>query len=162
MSSKSSVLKWFLILLVSAGLILQLIRPARTVSHGISGKDILKVYPVPGKVYESLRRSCYDCHSSETVYPWYSQIQPVGWWLQDHIDEGKRALNFSDFASYSVKKQRRKLDEMIEMVKGEQMPLPSYLWIHRDARLNPDQRKIMIEWARSIRKELASKESSAS
>jgi hypothetical protein len=161
MSLKINMLKWFLMLVVFAGVIIQFIRPARTVSQGVRDQDISKAYSVPGNVYESLRRSCYDCHSSETVYPWYSHIQPLGWWLQDHIDEGKRELNFSDFACYPLKKQRHKLEEIVEVVEGGQMPLPNYLWIHRNARLDEHQKKIMIKWARDLRKELAGKETAA-
>jgi len=162
MSLKIKVLKWLLMLIVLPGIIMQFVRPARNVSQGVTDQDISKTYAVPGEVNEILRRSCYDCHSSETVYPWYSHIQPLGWWLQNHIDEGKRELSFSDFASYPLKKQRHKLDEIIETVKKEEMPLPSYLWIHKNARLDEYQKKKIIEWARNLRKELANKESKES
>ena len=95
--------------------------------------DISKVYVVPDSVTQILKTSCYDCHSNNTVYPWYSKIQPVAWWLNDHIEEGKREINFSEFATYRIGRQYKKMDEIIKQVKEDEMPLSSYTLIHKNA-----------------------------
>jgi hypothetical protein len=80
------------------------------------------------------------------VYPWYANIQPVTWWLQDHVNEGKSELNFNEFASYKEKRQRKKLEEIIEQVKDNEMPLQSYTIIHKNAVLNADQKATLKKW----------------
>jgi Haem-binding domain len=140
----------FLILLL-AFIIIQFIRPAKNKSDGISRNDITKAYPVPENVQAILKTSCYDCHSNNTAYPWYAQIQPVAWWLNDHIVEGKKELNFSEFASYRIGKQFRKLDEINGQVKHDEMPLETYLWIHKNAKLNNDQKLILANWVTAVR-----------
>src|SRR5215210_3758877 len=121
-------------------IIIQFIRPARNISNQVAATDITKVYTVPADVQQVLKVSCNDCHSNNTVYPWYTNIQPVGWWLQNHVNEGKVELDFSAFASYSAKRQHHKLEEVMEQVKDDHMPIKSYLWIHKDAKLSADQK----------------------
>jgi hypothetical protein len=123
----------------------------------VSANDITRHYSIPENVQEILKRSCTDCHSNHTNYPWYSNIQPVGWWLQYHIDEGKHELNFSEFATYTPKRQHHKMEETIEMIEQNEMPLNSYLWIHHDAKLNDADKKTLIDWAGHLRDELAKK-----
>ena len=103
-------------------------------------------YPPPANVRQILVTSCYDCHSNTTRYPWYAQIQPLGWWLKSHIDDGKNELNFSEFADYSAKHKKEKLGSAQDEVRDKSMPLKSYLWIHRDARLTPEQIKALSDW----------------
>lgn len=98
-----------------------------------------------------LESACYDCHSDHTRYPWYNQIAPVSYWLAQHVDEGKEHLNFSDWESYSPKKKDHKLEEIAEEVKGSEMPLREYTWTHEQARLTPEQRKLLVEWAEELR-----------
>lgn len=107
---------------------------------------ILNVLPVPDSVADILKRSCYDCHSNATVYPWYNSIQPIAWWLNDHVEEGKRELNFSEFASYRAFRQLRKLQEIDTQLIHDDMPLPPYLIIHRDASLGAVQKALMHNW----------------
>ena len=102
-----------------------------------------------------LSKACYDCHSNNTTYPWYASLQPVAWWLGDHIEHGKKELNFSEFGNYAPRKQYRKLEEVIEEVEADKMPLPSYTLIHRDARLKDNERQILINWARDQRQVMA-------
>ncbi|MEI6410062.1 MAG: heme-binding domain-containing protein [Bacteroidota bacterium] len=129
--------------------IIQFIKPAKNQSndqtHHISTK-----YPVPENVEAILKVACYDCHSNNTVYPWYANFQPVAWWLADHINEGKRELNFSTFTTRKIAVQNHKLDEIIKNVKEGEMPLNSYTWIHSDARLTDEQRGIITNWAQSL------------
>src|SRR5450432_3119163 len=96
---------WTLILFV----LIQFIRPAKNSSSAQSANDITLHYSVPDSVLTVLKRSCYDCHSNNTVYPWYDRVQPIAWWLQYHINHGKGALNFSEFAAYAPAKQAKKL-----------------------------------------------------
>jgi hypothetical protein len=145
------ILKRIFQILLLAFIIIQFIRPAKNKSEGISSNDITKAYPVPENVQTILKTSCYDCHSNNTVYPWYASIQPAAWWLNDHIQEGKKELNFSEFASYRIGKQYRKLDEVNKQVKEGEMPLESYLWIHKYAKLDNQQKLILAKWITSVR-----------
>ncbi|MFM6926173.1 MAG: heme-binding domain-containing protein [Ferruginibacter sp.] len=145
------ILKRTFQIFILAFIVIQFIRPAKNKSEGISNNDITKVYPVPENVQAILKTSCYDCHSNNTVYPWYSQIQPVAWWLNNHIEEGKRELNFSEFASYRIGRQYRKLDEVNKQVKEDEMPLDSYLWIQKNAKLDEQQKLTLANWVTSVR-----------
>ena len=145
------ILKITFQILLLAFIVIQFIRPAKNKSSGISANDITKAYPVPENVQAILKSSCYDCHSNNTVYPWYSQIQPVAWWLNNHIQDGKKELNFSEFASYRIGRQYRKLDEVNKQVKEDEMPLESYLWIHKYAKLDDAQKLTLANWVTSVR-----------
>lgn len=129
----------------------QAIRPMS--NHGtIVGPDhIAKLAPVPTEVDALLRRACYDCHSDATAYPWYANIQPVGWWLEKHVRDGKRHLNFSAFATYSAKRATHKLEETVEEVREHRMPLASYTWLHPQAKLTDAEIKTLTEWASNAR-----------
>ncbi|RZS93168.1 heme-binding domain-containing protein [Aquimarina brevivitae] len=102
-----------------------------------------------------LRNNCYDCHSNQTTYPWYAEIAPVSYWLNDHIEEGKEHFNVSEWESYSVKRKDHKLEELEEEVEEGHMPLDSYTWLHGD--LTKDQQTALIEWAKKSRKALQAK-----
>lgn len=133
-------------LIVSGFLVIQFIRPTRN-SGNIHGKNHIKhVVNVPQNVESILVKTCYDCHSNNTNYPWYTNIQPVGWWMQNHVDEGKEELNFSEFKTYKLKRQRHKLHECEEMIEENEMPLDSYLWIHSEAKLTEKEKQILINW----------------
>ncbi|MBN8854169.1 MAG: cytochrome C [Sphingobacteriales bacterium 50-39] len=144
------MIKKIFLFLVFALVVIQFIRPAENHSDKQSANDITLHYTVPDTVRAILQRSCYDCHSNNTVYPWYNKIQPVAWWLSSHIKDGKRELNFSEFASYPPAKQAKKLKNTVKEVKGEGMPLDSYLWIHKDAKLEQGQKDTLIQWANSL------------
>ncbi|WP_411032000.1 heme-binding domain-containing protein [Spongiimicrobium sp. 3-5] len=98
-----------------------------------------------------LEQTCYDCHSNNTVYPWYNNIAPVSYWLKDHIDEGKGHLNFSAWDTYDNKKKDHKLEEVVEMLEAKEMPLKEYTWTHEEARLTESQREAIITWAKKTR-----------
>ncbi len=137
--------------------IIQFIRPSKNESTEISANDISKHYTVPENVAGILKRACNDCHSNNTVYPWYSEVQPVRWWLQHHVNDGKKHLDFSEFAKYDAKRQHHKLEELVDEVKEEHMPLDSYLWIHKEAKLSEDDKKVLIDWANGLRAQIAPK-----
>ena len=122
------------------------------------GTDFLTIKETPPVIATIIRNSCYDCHSNETEYPWYSYTQPAGWFLKSHIDEGRRKLNFSTFATYEPKRQAHKLDECIELVEKEAMPLDSYTIIHQKAALTPEQRKTLIDYFKRIKEDTERKE----
>jgi hypothetical protein len=145
------VLKRILIALLIIFIVIQFIRPAKNISQGISAHDISTKYPVPDSVEAILKVACNDCHSNNTRYPWYAEIQPVGWWLSSHIKDGKRGLNFSEFASYRIKKQFHRLDDINEMVKKNEMPLSSYTLIHTDAKLTGNQKLILANWTEALK-----------
>ena len=129
---------------------IQFIRPARNESAGPFPGDIHEVHAVPAEVSELLKRHCYNCHSNNTTYPWYTNVQPVGWWMAGHINEGKEHLNFSEFAAYKPKRAAHKLEETYEMVEARDMPLPSYTIMHTDAKLTDEQIKLVAAWAREL------------
>lgn len=103
-------------------------------------KDVLKI----------LKTTCFDCHSSKTNYPWYSNITPVNYWLDEHVQDGKKHLNFSEWSSYSLKKKEHKMDELHEEVEKKEMPLDSYTWIHEDANLIPEQIDAVVSWGKKV------------
>jgi hypothetical protein len=106
---------------------------------------------MPQEVASTLQSSCYDCHSNNTHYPWYANFQPVAWWLADHVKEGKKEVNFSEFATYRIGRQYRKLEEIANEVEEGEMPLQSYTFIHGDAKLSPAQKESLINWASATR-----------
>lgn len=135
---------WSLLIII---VVIQAFRPEKNKSTMMAANDISKHYVVPENVTDILVRACNDCHSNNTYYPWYSEIQPVAWWLQSHVNDGKRHLNFSEFAAYEPKRQHHKLEELIEEVKENHMPLNSYLWIHKEAKLTNDEKEALLIWA---------------
>lgn len=143
------LIKVILILIALAFIVMQFFRPSFSNPPIVPGQPIEESANVPAEVQMVLSRSCNDCHSNKTVYPWYSKISPFSWFLAGHIDEGRKELNFSEWGTYSNKKKIHKLEEVCEMVERGAMPLPSYLWIHRDAALNADQAKMLCDWAKA-------------
>lgn len=151
------ILKKILIILLIGFIVIQFFRPTKNVSAQTSANDITTLYAVPGDIKVILEKACNDCHSNNTKYPWYAEIQPVAWWLADHVEEGKAHLNFSEFASYNLRKQYHKLEETEEMIKEKHMPLDSYLWMHGDADLTTDERQKLAQWSVDIRKQMEAK-----
>ena len=122
-----------------------------------TANDISKAMPVSDDIKTILKTSCYDCHSNNSVYPWYASIQPVAWWLNDHIEEGQKEINFNEFASYSLRRQYKKLGEIIEQVKEDEMPLNSYRLIHRNAILSEPQKLSLSNWANALKNSMQQK-----
>ncbi len=122
-----------------------------------TANDISKAMPEPDDINTILKTSCYDCHSNNSIYPWYASIQPVAWWLNDHIEEGQKEINFNEFASYSLRRQYKKLGEIIEQVKEDEMPLSSYRLIHRNAILSEHQKLSLSNWAQALRDSMQKK-----
>lgn len=104
----------------------------------------------PQNVLEILNTSCFDCHSSKTNYPWYNNITPVNYWLDSHVKDGKKHLDFSKWSSYSLKKKEHKMDELYEEVEKGEMPLNSYTWTHSEANLSQDQIDAIVVWGKKV------------
>ncbi len=143
-----SITKKVLLVLLAIFIVIQFIRPKRNESSAATPNDIFVHYPAPDSVKQLVKIACYDCHSNNTAYPWYANVQPVAWWLNNHVKEGKRKLNFSEFTAYTFKRRGRKLEGVIEqVVKEKEMPLSSYTIIHKNADLTDLQRKEIADWA---------------
>ena len=151
MNKLKTILKPALYVLTIAAIIAQFIRPPKNGSSAQTEKEIATQFSVPAEVDQILRRSCYNCHSNTTVYPWYANVQPVGWWLNSHIVDGKRDLNFDEFAGYRAFRKFRRFHDIDELVSNDKMPLPSYLWMHREAILTPEQKTTLVVWANAMR-----------
>lgn len=124
---------------------IQFIRPDRT-NPPVDPSLVLKA---PADVQAILDRSCADCHSSKTHWPWYSNLAPVSWRLADHVKEGRNELSFSEFGAYTPKKAAHKMEEVCEQVKKGEMPLKDYLLLHNDARLSDAEKRRLCEWSTS-------------
>ncbi len=148
------MLKRILIILLIGFIVIQFFRPEKNISAQTSPNDISTLHTVPDDVKLILDKACNDCHSNNTKYPWYAEIQPVAWWLADHVEEGKAHMNFSEFASYNLRKQYHKLEETEEMIKEKHMPLDSYTWMHRDADLTTEEQQTLAQWSVGIRKQM--------
>src|SRR5689334_24365857 len=127
------MLRRILLLLLIALIVIQFFHPKKNISKAAQANYIGNKYTVPDDVKHILAKACNDCHSNNTRYPWYSNVQPVDWWLTNHINEGKNHLNFDEYNNKRPRYQYGKLDETIDLVKKGEMPLNSYLWIHKDA-----------------------------
>lgn len=144
------VFKKLLIVLLVVFVVAQAFRPEKNNSNDTS-KDISNSYVVPENVKTILAKACNDCHSNNTRYPWYAEIQPVAWWINDHVKDGKKHLNFNEFDGYRIARQYKKLEECIEEVKDGEMPLTSFTIIHKDAKLSDDEKQILFTWCEIVR-----------
>jgi hypothetical protein len=144
------MLKKILIVLAVILVLIQFIKPEKNLSddntHAIATK-----YNVPADVKHILEVACNDCHTNKTAYPWYANIQPAAWFLNNHVVDGKKHLNFSTFTKLPIAVQNHKLEETIEMVEEKEMPLASYTYfgLHKEANLTGEQRQLLITWAKA-------------
>ncbi len=156
-TNMKKTLKRILLAIVVLLLLLQFYPRAKNNLNGSEAKHLGTVHALPAEVQSVLKSSCYDCHSNHTAYPWYYNIQPVAWWLDDHIAEGKKELNFSEFAGYSLAKQYHKLEEVEELVTDGEMPLKSYTIVHTDAKLTGEQKQAITSWAKMLQADMKAK-----
>lgn len=137
----------FLILVLISGLVgVQFFPASLNQNTVVLSTDFTKTFKVSENVQILLKKSCYDCHSNNTNYPWYNKVQPLGWVLENHIKEGKEELNFSEFGVYSKRRQKSKLKSILNQIKDDEMPLSSYTLIHRESRLTISDKKEVITW----------------
>ncbi len=124
-----------------------LINPRLTNPAVAPGADFLASNTPPAEITAILRNACYDCHSHETKWPWYSHVAPVSWWLVDHVNKGREELNFSEWPHTDPRRAARRIRNMGETVLDGEMPLPNYDKAHPEARLTQAQRQAFSEWA---------------
>jgi hypothetical protein len=148
------LIKILLLLLVIGLIILQFFSIDKANPAIVDTDTANAALSIPDNINAILERSCKDCHSHDTDYPWYSNIQPVGWFLRDHIDHGREHFNLSIYNTYTLKKKAHKLEELCEQVESGEMPLPSYLWLHGEAVLSNEDKATLCEWAKSAKADL--------
>ena len=144
------ILKKIAIVLLVALVIAQFFGPEKNEGDITAVDTFLAETNPPENVRKILSESCFDCHSNSTKYPWYDNITPVNYWLNDHVKDGKKHLNFSDWSTYSLKKKEHKMDELYEEVEKGEMPLNSYTWTHSEANLTQEQIAEMVAWGKSV------------
>ncbi|WP_298528445.1 heme-binding domain-containing protein [uncultured Christiangramia sp.] len=123
-------------------------------SDTVPQSDFMVENQVPATIKNRLQVSCYDCHSNNTDYPWYSKIQPAAWYLEDHIQEGKDELNFNEWAEYSDRRKNSKLRSIISQIEEDKMPLDSYTLIHKDAILSDEDKRVIIDYMTALKDSL--------
>jgi Haem-binding domain len=151
------MIKKIFIFLLLVFIAIQFFHPKPNKASGEQSHFIGNVYAVPADVKSILEKACNDCHSNNTRYPWYSNIQPVDWWLTNHINNGKKHLNLDEFTSLNLSRQYNKLGGIADEVKEGGMPLNSYTWIHKDAILTEAEKTTLINWAYAIRTNMEAK-----
>ena len=144
------ILKKIVLLILIILLISQFFGPDKNEGNLQSLDYFISETNPPENVYKILKESCFDCHSNVTNYPWYNNITPVNFWLNEHIKDGKKHLNFSKWDSYSLKKKEHKMDELHEEVAKKKMPLDSYTWTHSEANLTQAQIDEIVIWGKSV------------
>jgi len=123
-------------------------------SDTVPQSDFMVENQVPATIKNRLQVSCYDCHSNNTDYPWYSKIQPAAWYLEDHIQDGKDELNFNEWAEYSDRRKNSKLRSIISQIEEDKMPLDSYTLIHKDAILSDEDKRVIIDYMTALKDSL--------
>ena len=113
--------------------------------------DFIVLTSANAEVANTLKIACYDCHSNQPTYPWYTNIAPVSWWIKHHIDEGSHHLNFSIWGTYKDKRKHHKLEECIEMVEEGEMPMSSYTLMHGEAKLTDAQKLQLVEFFKALK-----------
>ncbi len=137
---------WLSIIIV---VVIQGFQIDRTNPQSDPAQDFLAQDLEPAKAGSIIKKACFDCHSNYTRYPWYTYINPVGWWIKDHVDHGKHHLNFSEWNALEDKKKKHKLEECVEMLEEKEMPLPSYILMHDEADLSGEDRELLISFFRN-------------
>ena len=137
-------LKWIFVALVVGFGLLQFTNPPRTNPPVVN--DLLATNAPPPRVAALLHAACYDCHSSETKWPWYSRVAPMSWLIAQDVVEGRKNLNFSDWPADNPTRAAKRLASMSEQIDYLEMPPKKYTAIHADARLTDADRKELTGW----------------
>ena len=148
---KKSKGKKILIVVIVAFIVMQFFRIDMSAPQIDVAKDFITITNPSDEVKQLLKSTCYDCHSYETKYPWYSQVAPVSWWLKHHVNEGREELNFSEWGSYDAEKVDHKLEECAEEVEEAEMPLKPYTFTHSEAKLSQEQRETLEDFFIELR-----------
>ncbi|MFN2531416.1 MAG: heme-binding domain-containing protein [Pyrinomonadaceae bacterium] len=147
-------LKWFLLIAVGLFVTAQAIRPARTNPASDPAASLTWQNEVDPKVVEILDRSCGDCHSNNTRWPWYANVAPISWFVIGHVNDARRDLNFSEWARYTPQRKGKKLQEICDTSKSGVMPLSSYTPLHSGSKLSDSDVAILCDWTVAERKRL--------
>ena len=156
------ILKFSAILLALVFAGAQLVRPSRSNPPEVAGRGLEAHARLTPEVETVLRRSCMDCHSNRTEWPWYSHVAPTSWLVVDHVNHGRTHLNFSDWARLDREEAGGMLKSICKEAQGGSMPMPSYTLVHRDARLSADDVRTLCDWARAESERLASQDDATS
>jgi hypothetical protein len=140
-------IKRVLLMLLLLAVAAQFVRPGRTNPRVDPARELRAGATVPAGVQTVLTRSCYDCHSNETRWPWYSAVVPMAWGVANHVREGRAVMNFSEWGAYPPRKRAALLEKACDEVREGGMPLGSYLLLHRDARLTDAEWKAVCDWS---------------
>ena len=143
---KLNIIGWLSVIVVAVVLVIQVIPVERNVSTVQPGQSFERTQKVPANVAAILKVSCYDCHSNNTRYPWYSELKPSAWLMARHIKKGKKELNFDEFNDYSKRRKKAKIKSIISQIEKEEMPLKSYLLLHSDSKLTAEERKMLLDF----------------
>ena len=135
-------------------IIIQFFRIDKTVKPVNAQTDIIALTQANTDVSSILKTSCYDCHSNQPIYPWYTNVAPLSWWIKHHFNEGSHHLNFSDWGTYTTKRKDHKLEECVEMIEEGEMPMSSYTIMHGEAKLTEAQKMLLIDWFKAERTKL--------
>ena len=151
------MIRKILIVLLIALVVIQFFHPKKNKAEGEQPNYIGKIFTVPDDVKSILAKACNDCHSNNTRYPWYCNFQPIDWWTNDHVKSGMRHLNFDEFSNKQLRFQYNKVGDISEQIKKGEMPINSYLWIHKDAILTDAEKTKIYAWTDAIRESMKSK-----
>ena len=138
---------WVVVILIALLVIAQFVRPDMSLPNSDPAHSIERSVAVPPQVDQILKRSCYDCHSSKTRWPWYAKVAPSSWLLASDVNDGRKAMSFSEFATYTPKKQAHRMNDICEQVKGGDMPLWFYLPLHPAAKLSDADKQTLCTWS---------------
>ena len=139
---KQKILLGLLVLFI----LIQFIRIDKTNPESIPAKDFIAIENPPANIATILKNACYDCHSHHTAYPWYTNVAPFSLMIRSHIRGGRQHVNFSTWADYDAKKKNHNIEEMKEVIDSKYMPMKSYTWLHPEAKLSAEDRKVLVDW----------------
>ena len=151
------MIKKILLILLIVFIVIQFIKPQKNIHAGPEPNDISALYAMPADVDSILTVACKDCHSNNTRYPWYNNMQPVAWFLANHVKDGMHSFNLNEFATYPIWRQYDKISEVKKQIDKGDMPLSSYTWIHKDAILTDAQKNTIESWSEGIKKQMEAK-----
>lgn len=143
MKSRLSPLRWIALVVALVLIGIQFVPVDR------DNPPVQSALEAPAEIDQILRRACYDCHSNETRWPWYSYVAPVSWTVVGHVNHGRGDLNFSEWPTFDLEGQEHAFKDIEQQIEKGEMPLESYVRMHRDARLSSEERDALLHWARS-------------
>ena len=146
----TKIVKYSLVTLLAIFLLIQLKRPEKNISVTSENTTFATAYKVPEQVNTVLSNSCYDCHSNNTKYPWYSEVQPMASLMEEHIVDGKEKLNFDELSSYGPRRTKSKFKQIINQIQQNKMPLESYTLMHQSTALSKEEQQLLVDYFNSL------------